>query len=136
MTYYSGKDGTLVLAGAAVAKVASWSFGSNVDALETTALSDTDRSFAPGLRDSSGSAAIWYYKATNADSAPKAALARIIKKSAVDENDITSISLGWGPNAISGSILITGAELSSSVGEVMQARISFKFIGALDSATL
>jgi hypothetical protein len=136
MTYYSGKDGTLTLSGSVVAKVSSWSFGAKVDALETTALSDSDRSYVPGLRDFSGSASIWYYKQTNADSAPKAALSRIVKSSSVDENDITSISLGWGPNSISGSCLITSAELSSSVGEVMQARISFQFTGTPSNVTL
>jgi hypothetical protein len=130
MTYYSGKDGTLTYNGSSVAKVSNWSFSSSVDALETTAISDSDRSYAPGLRQFSGSATIFYY-----DDAPKTLLERIVSTSAVSESAV-AIKLGWGNKYVQGNVIITSGELSCSVGEVMQATIQFQFTGALTGVTL
>lgn len=127
MTYYSGKDGTLTYNGTAVAKVSNWSFSSSVDTLETTVLTDSDRSYVPGLRQFSGSATIFYY-----DDAPKPLLQRIISTSAISESGVT-LKLGWGSKYIQGSVIITSGELSCAVGEVMQATVQFQFTGPLDN---
>ena len=131
MTYYSGKDGTLTYNGSSVAKVSNWSFSSSVDTLETTALTDGDRSYVPGLRQCSGSATIFYY-----DDAPKPLLQRIVGTSAVSESDIIGIKLGWGGKYIQGNVIITSGELNCAVGEVMQASIQFQFTGTLTGVTL
>lgn len=125
MSYYSGKDGTLTYNGTAVAKVSNWSVSSQVDPLETTALTDSDRSFVPGIRSISGSATIFYY-----DDAAVPLLQRIVKTAVVSEADILVIKLGWGSKFIQGSCVIASAELSCAVGEVMQASIQFQFTGA------
>jgi hypothetical protein len=131
MTYYSGKDGTLTYNGTVVAKVSNWSVSATVDTLETTVLSDGDRTYVPGLRTSSGSATIFYY-----DEAAKPLLERIIKTSSVSESDILVIKLGWDTKLIQGNCIITSAELSCAVGEVMQASIQFQFTGAPTGVTL
>ena len=131
MTYYSGKDGTLTYNGSSVAKVSNWSFSSSVDTLETTAISDTDRSYVPGLRQYSGSATIFYY-----DDAPKHLLQRIIGTSAVSESDTLALKLGWGGKYVQGNVIITSGELNCAVGEVMQATIQFQFTGTLTGVTL
>ena len=125
MTYYSGKDGTLTYNSTQVAKVSNWSISSTVDTLETTVLTDSDRSFVPGIRSISGSATIFYY-----DDAAVPLLQRIIKTAVVSEADVLVIKLGWGSKFIQGSCVITSAELSCAVGEVMQASIQFQFTGA------
>ena len=135
MTYYSGKDGTLTYSGDSVAKVSSWSFSSSVDTLETTALTDGDRSYVPGLRQCSGSATIFYYEQAQ-NNAPKPLLARIVGTSAVSESDIIGIKLGWGGKDIQGNVIITSGELNCAVGEVMQASIQFQFTGPLTGVTL
>ena len=131
MTYYSGKDGTLTYNGSSVAKVSNWSFSSSIDTLETTAISDSDRSYVPGLRQYSGSATVFYY-----DDAPKALLQRIIGTSAVSESDILALKLGWGGKYVQGNVIITSGELNCAVGEVMQATIQFQFTGTLTGVTL
>ena len=135
MTYYSGKDGSLSLVtnnvATAIAKVSNWSISATVDTLETTVLSESDRSYVPGLRTMSGSATIFYY-----DDAPKSLLERIIKTTAVSESDILIIKLGWGAKFIQGDCIITSAELNCAVGEVMQATIQFQFTGALKTSPL
>ena len=135
MTYYSGKDGTLTYNGNSVAKVSSWSFSSSVDTLETTALTDGDRSYVPGLRQCSGSATILYYDNAQS-SAPKLLLERIVSTSAVSESSIIGIKLGWGGKTIDGNVIITSGELNCAVGEVMQASIQFQFTGPLTGVTL
>ena len=138
MTYYSGKDGTLTYGpnSVAVAKVSSWSFSSSVDTLETTALTDGDRSYVPGLRQFSGSATIFYYENPPNDSAPKPLLQRIVGMSAVSESDILVLKLGWGGKYVQGNVIITSGELNCAVGEVMQATIQFQFTGTLTGVTL
>ena len=137
MTYSSGKDGSLSLVNSssnvatAIAKVSNWSLSATVDTLETTVLSESDRSYVPGLRTISGSATVFYY-----DDAPKSLLERIIKPGAVSESDILVIKLGWGNKFIQGDCIITSAELNCAVGEVMQATIQFQFTGALKTNPL
>jgi hypothetical protein len=106
MTYYSGKDGTLTYNGSSVAKVSNWSISATVDTLETTVLTESDRSYVPGLRTISGSATVFYY-----DDAPKSLLERVVKTAVVSESDILTIKLGWGTKYIQGSCIITSAEL-------------------------
>jgi hypothetical protein len=130
MTYYSGKDGSLTYNGSSVAKVSNWSFSSSVDTLETTAISDSERSYVPGLRQATGSATIFYY-----DDAPKPLLERIIGISAISESGVT-LKFAWGSTYIQGSALITSGELSCAVGEVMQASIQFQFTGVLTGVSL
>ena len=136
MTYYSGKDGTLTYNGSSVAKVSNWSISSTVDTLETTVLTESDRSYVPGLRTISGSATIFYYDEPNVPAAPKSLLERIIKPGAVSESDILVIKLGWGTKFIQGDCIITSAELNCAVGEVMQATIQFQFTGPLKTSPL
>lgn len=129
MTYYSGKDGSLSLVTTstttAIAKVSNWSISATVDTLETTVLTDSDRSYVPGLRTISGSATVFYY-----DNAPVSLLERVVKTGAVSESDMLDIKLGWSTKLIQGKCIITSAELSCAVGEVMQASIQFQFTGA------
>ena len=137
MTYYSGKDGSLIYNGNAVAKVNNWSISAQVETLETTALADGDRTYVPGLRTVSGSAVIFYYDdGTINGNAPKPLLQRIIKSSSVEESDALVIKLKWGTKEIQGTCIITSAELNCAVGEVMQASIQFQFSGAPTSVTL
>ncbi len=131
MTYYSGKDGTLTYNGSQVAKVSNWSISATVDTLETTVLTESDRSYVPGLRTISGSATVFYY-----GSAPVSLLERVVKTAVVSESDILVIKLGWGTNLIQGNCIITSAELSCAVGEVMQASIQFQMTGAPTGVTL
>ena len=131
MSYYSGKDGTLTYTGTAVAKVSNWSISSTVDTLETTVLTESDRSYVPGLRTSSGSATIFYY-----DDAAKPLIERVIKIDDVGEDDILTIRLGWGAKYIQGGCIITSAELNCAVGEVMQATVQFQFTGVLHEVSL
>ena len=131
MTYHSGKDGTLIYNGSRVAKVTNWNVSASIDTLETTTLTESDRSFVPGLRSYTGSATIFYY-----DDAPKPLLERVVGTSPTSESDILTIKLGWGTKYIEGRCIINSGELSCAVGEVMQSNIQFQFTGPLVGAVL
>ena len=136
MTYYSGKDGSMSLVNAngtetIIAKVSNWSLSAQVDTMETTILTESDRSFIPGLRSVTGSATIFYYKDPSSSAiAPAPLLSHILKTTPVNEtDDIFKIELAWGEKNVQGNIIITSAELNLAVGEVVQANIQFQFTG-------
>ena len=59
---YTGRDGVMQLAGTTLAKVVNFSLSANLETLETTTLSESIRSYTPGISGYSGSATLLYYK--------------------------------------------------------------------------
>jgi len=129
--YYSGRDGTLTFNGAQIAKVTTWSIAANIEALETTVLSEDSRTYTPGIRDASGSCSVLYY-----DTAPVGLIQRVIGIPAVTDLDKYRMILGFDDKAIEFDCIITSAELACSVGEVMTATVQFTMTGDFASLTL
>lgn len=129
--YYSGRDGTLTFNGHQIAKVTTWSITANIEALETTVLSENSRTYTPGIRDASGSCSVLYY-----DTAPVNLIQRVIGIPAVTDLDKYRMILGFGDKAIEFDCIITNAELACSVGEVMTATVQFTATGDFVSLTL
>ena len=153
MPFYAGQQGKLFIDGSPkpAAKVVSWSFSSTANVLDTTTLSDTDRTLIYGTRSMSGSCRLYYYNYAEGAAIKNdcgALLGKIIK---------TSSAPGDGENAASDPVrlrlyvndgssdgryldlpaLITGVSMSMSVGEVFAADISFEVNGApLSSSNL
>ena len=69
MAYLSGSQGSLWVDDVnnadnydrPLAKVRSWALSLSTQALETTSLQDTDRTYVPGLRNYTGSASFYYF---------------------------------------------------------------------------
>ena len=131
MGFLSGKDGSITCAGNRLAKVASWTLSSQVEALETTSLADTARDYTAGIKSANGSCAIWYY-----DDAPESLLSKVVKTGEATDADIVEMTLGFGPNSVSFKALITNAELAMAVGQVMQAQLQFNVCGDMTGVTL
>ena len=146
MGFYSGRDGELYIAGSdtKAAKVQSWSFSSSMAVLETTSLGDTDRTLKAGVRSYSGSCRLFYYvasPASGADSNLHAILTNSIKTGS-DAGDGTNdasnkivlkLRLTTGSidiRDIKFSVFITGVSMSTAVGEVASADISWEADGA------
>jgi len=144
--FYSGRDGELYIAGSSTkaAKVQSWSFSSSMAVLETTSLGDTDRTLKAGVRSYSGSCRLFYYvasPASGADSNLHAILTNSIKTGS-DAGDGTNdasnkivlkLRLTTGSTDIRDikfSVFITGVSMSTAVGEVASADISWEADGA------
>jgi len=141
--FYSGQDGELLVNGSKAAKVRSWSFSFNQAVLETVSLEDTDRTIIPGTRSYTGSASIYYYQdsAGSGSGQLSTIISNIVK---------TGTSAGDGVNAESTAITFklrvkdgsangrfiefsaipSSFSMTSSIGEVMAADISFEVNGA------
>ena len=141
--FYSGKEGELLINGNKVAKVRSFSFTFNQAVLETVSLEDTDRTIIHGTRSYTGSASVYYYQDVAGGGAGQ--LSSLIG----DIMKVQSAS-GDGANAESSSMTFklrikdgstagrfiefqaipTSFSITSAVGEVTAADISFEVNGA------
>jgi len=144
--FYSGRDGELYIDGSATkaAKVQSWSFSSSMAVLETTSLGDTDRTLKAGVRSYSGSCRLFYYvasPASGANSNLNVLLNNALKTggSAGDGTNDVSPSIQLKLRMTTGSsdirdiqfaVFITGVSMSTAVGEVASADISWEANGA------
>lgn len=131
MSFLTGKDGTITYDGVKLAKVASWSLSSQVEALEVTSLADAARDYTPGLKSASGSCSVWMY-----DDAAKSLLSKVVRTDAPGEADKLQMTLGFGTKSVTFKCLLTEAELAMAVGEVMQAQLSFQVCGDMAAVVL
>ena len=131
--YYAGQDGSVELGGNAVAKVVQWSLAANTDALEVTTLSEDVRAFTAGLRTASGSLTVLYY-----DDAPVNLLNQVNQDTAANAA-ITStarLKLKFDTKFFEFDAVLTSAELSCVVGEVMRVNVSYTMSGDFVSKSL
>ena len=148
--FYSGQDGKLIINDVTIAKVRSWSFTANQAVLETSSLADTDRTLIPGMRSVTGSCSIYYYRVQNESSDPTTDVGDLLSnvltaktgsggeqggetKSTVKfQLQIADGGASTGTNtAIDFHAYITSLSMTSSVGEVMSADVSFEVNGAV-----
>ena len=133
--YYSGMDGKLSYAEGAgtpvqVAKVRDWQITLQTDALETSTLSEWERSYTTGMRSATGSATVLYY-----DDAPVKLIQQVMQDGGVLMSPTCVLRLQWDTKFFEFNAVITNAAMSSTVGEVMSVAIQFQktgpFIGKL-----
>jgi hypothetical protein len=141
--FYSGKEGELLMNGNKVAKVRSWSFTFNQAVLETVSLEDTDRTIIHGTRSYTGSASVYYYQDVAGGGAGQLSslISDIIKVQSAsgDGANAESSSMTFKLRIKDGSTagrfiefqaIPTSFSITSSVGEVTAADISFDVNGA------
>ena len=141
--FYSGKEGELLIDGTKVAKVRSFSFSFNQAVLETVSLEDTDRTIIHGTRSYTGSASVYYYQDVAGGGAGQlSTLISIIIKtgsSAGDGANAESTAMTFKLRIKDGSTagrfiefqaIPTSFSITSAVGEVTAADISFEVNGA------
>ena len=131
--YYAGQDGSVELGGNAVAKVVQWSLAANTDALEVTTLSEDVRAFTAGLRTASGSLTVLYY-----DDAPVNLLNQVNQDTDADAaiTATARLKLKFDTKFFEFDAVLTGAELSCVVGEVMRVNVSYTMRGDFVSKSL
>ena len=141
--FYSGKEGELLMNGNKVAKVRSWSFTFNQAVLETVSLEDTDRTIIHGTRSYTGSASVYYYQDVAGGGAGQLSslISDIIKVQSAsgDGANAESSSMTFKLKIKDGSTagrfvefqaIPTSFSITSAVGEVTAADISFEVNGA------
>jgi hypothetical protein len=139
--FYSGKEGQLFIDGTQVARVRSWSFSFNQAVLETVSLEDTDRTIIHGTRSYTGSASVYYYQDVAGGGAGQLTtlINNIIKRGTSfrlnDESVAMTFRLKIKDGSTAGrfiefSAIPTSFTMTSAVGEVTAADISFEVNGA------
>lgn len=151
MAFYTGRHGSLLLDGSAIAQVQSWSVSTTVSLLNVRTLEETDDRFFPESRTTSGSCRVLYYdegagsKGTNNAST---FLNKIIKARDGSPGQSASLYQGNEPDEyrsdlrlkvddgtadgryIEMRVLITNVTLTMAVGEIFAADITFQASGA------
>ncbi len=131
--YYAGQDGSVELAGQTVAKVVQWSMTANTDALEVTTLSEDVRAFTTGIRTASGALTVLYY-----DDAPVKLLNQVNQDTNANPSitATTRLKLKFDDNFLEFDAVLTSADLSCVVGEVMRVNVNYIMSGDFVSKSL
>ena len=141
--FYSGKEGQLFIDGTKVAKVRSFSFTFNQAVLETVSLEDTDRTIIHGTRSYTGNASVYYYQDVAGGGAGQLStlignIMKVVSASgdgANAESTAMTFKLKINDGSTAGRFIEfqaipTSFSITSSVGEVTAADISFEVNGA------
>lgn len=137
MTYFTGRNGKMVVGGSTIAKVTSWSMNADLDLLETTALNDANKSFVANLPTYTGSATILYYKDAAGAFETDGIFGRLLRRNASLATATLRLQVADG-NIIREVVLeafITSLAIGSSVGEIVSADINFQATGDLADPT-
>lgn len=133
-----------------IAKIRSWSLTSNSEVVETTALGDTTKTYAPSVTSGEGSATLMFYEDDSANTGsnqqkdifelvdilfPRSTPPRVILNLAVD-GSVNGASGQVGGNALWKTnflfnAYITSASVGASYGEVVAVETSFTVDGPL-----
>lgn len=126
MTVKTSATAELRYEGAAIAKVRDVSITFARDALETTGIGQTDRTYAYGIRGTTGSGTLLYDPSD-------AATTNVINRLLSDSDTLNTMSMVLDTSTtvgtITGDALITQAGASISAGDLVSVPISFTFSG-------
>ena len=126
MAVKTGSTAELRFQGAAIAKVRDVSLKIVRYALETTGIGQKDRTYAYGVRGTTGTGTL-LYDATN--SATTATMNRLLNDSESTDTIAMVLDTSLAEGTLQGDALITQAGVSVSVGSVVSVPISFSFSG-------
>ena len=141
MSFYSGKDGQLLIDGQVAGKVRNWSLSSSMATLDTTTLGDLDRTVTEGIRSTTGNCQLFYYAANPSQPHTNSAsvlINKLIKANANGQGAESAratlrLNIADGTTTgkfIEGECLLTSVSMTMAVGEVLSADVSFEMNGA------
>jgi hypothetical protein len=137
---YTGRDGRLLIDGTEQIKVSSWTLNGSLEVLETTTLSDSQRSYTPGVQEFNGNASLLYYSDDAGRNDAATALKKVLRIGGVASTDTVDLRLrlidGNTNSDVRLTAYITSVNFGASVGDVTRAEISFQGTGALTAVTI
>ena len=139
---YTGRDGSLQVAGTTIAKVSSFSVQANLETLETTTLSENIRSYVPGVVGYTGSCSLLYYKEDSGSINTTSLLSALVKtgSAGVTSSDTVDLTFRWVDGADTNDIKInayvSSATMGAATADLVRAEISFIGTGELLAATI
>ncbi len=126
MAVKTGASAELRLDGAAIGKVRDVTITFVRDALETTGIGQADRTYAYGIRGTTGSGTLLY---DSTDAATTAVMNRILSDSTATNSLSMVLDTNVSEGTLTGDALITQAGTTVSVGDLVSVPISFTFSG-------
>ena len=126
MAVKTGSTAELRFKGAAIAKVRDVSLTIVRDALETTGIGQKDRTYAYGVRGTTGTGTLLY---DSANPATTATMNRLLNDSESTDTIAMVLDTSVSEGTLTGDALITQAGVEVSVGSVVSVPISFSFSG-------
>jgi hypothetical protein len=112
--------------GSAIAKVRDVTLTISRDALETTCIGESDRTYAEGIRGTSGSGTLLY---DTSSAATREVMNRVLSDTG-SASDLTLVLDGGSSlGTIGGSVVITQVGVSASAGDLVTVPISFNISG-------
>lgn len=132
MAFSSGINGKLIVGSTTLGQVKNWQWSVAQTLLDTTYLSDTDKTVAPGLRTTTGSCTLHYY---GTNSSASTLIKNIVKTGGNTATQVTFKLEVDGQN-ITIPAFISNASMNCAVGEVVSVDISFEANGAVTSMGL
>lgn len=130
MAIFTGKNGKLTFGDAVQARVRAWTVEGNLALIEVTTLDKDAVQNEAGLKSFSGTATIMYH---DDDEALKALLDNLFTS---EEPVKTNVRFDWGPKSLQFKAFVTSATISTSIGEIITADVSFTAAGDLNLITL
>jgi hypothetical protein len=115
--------------GLAIAKVRDVTLNINRDALDTTGIGQSDRTYEKGIRSSSGSGTLMY---DSANTATRSVMNEILSDSSNAPSVTLVIDGSTSLGTFSGEIVLTQVGVNVSVGDLVTVPISFNFSGKPD----
>ena len=126
MAVKTGSTAELRFKGAAIAKVRDVNLTIVRDALETTGIGQKDRTYAYGVRGTTGTGTLLY---DSANPATTATMNRLLNDSESTDTIAMVLDTSVSEGTLTGDALITQAGVEVSVGSVVSVPISFSFSG-------
>jgi len=126
-----GRSGTIDIATVSVGEITAWTIDETVDAVETTAMGQSSKTYAGGLKDASGSISCWW---DPDDAGQEDILDGLAAGTGITVNLYPSGVETQGAYYYTGSVIVNGNSVASGVDSVITA--SFTFRGALTLGTV
>jgi hypothetical protein len=132
----TGADGQLKYGSQGIAKVRNWSLSIQRNAIDVTCLEEFDRSYVAGIRNTTGSATI-YYDPTQSDDVKllnSVLQDRDCNSGPCTENVTFVLNRCGSQGQFNCDCLITEVGPAVNVGEATSVNVSFQVTGPLDGA--
>ena len=139
---YTGRDGSLQISDVAQVKVRSWSLSADMSLLDTTTLSESVKSYTPGVQSFNGTANLLYYKQDDGTNDASTLLRKLVKTGTdgVASTDTVTLTLrladGTSYSDVKMTAYITGVQIGVSTGDIVSTDITFQATGELPTASL
>lgn len=135
--YFTGTDGALLVNGAAIAKITSWSLTASVETVETTVIDSPARTYVFGRQQWAGSCVALYYEDSVGDLDTQPLLENTIRTSLLSHTATHTIELQLTSSRVfEATVLISSASIQTTKDTAVEVSVEFIVTGLPLDATM